>query len=136
MMLKYLCAPSLAPLVLLLWTCFFSRLFGGLSNRLTRVEDEISSFTDPLQWLQYFPPRGRDDMVKFGTAVDWRRSFVTTSVNPYYDSFVRWQFNTLKVWDAYTFESTVVQKCLYVLWWVDGVTAIAHGRVPKKWVEY
>lgn len=36
-------------------------------------------------------------MLKFGTAVDWRRSFVTTSVNPYYDSFIRWQFNTLKV---------------------------------------
>lgn len=28
--------------------------------------------------------------------VDWRRSFVTTDVNPYYDSFVRWQFLTLK----------------------------------------
>lgn len=60
-------------------------------------EDEIPSFTDPLKWLEYFPPRGRDDMLKFGTAVDWRRSFVTTSVNPYYDSFIRWQFNTLKV---------------------------------------
>lgn len=28
--------------------------------------------------------------------VDWRRSFVTTDINPYYDSFVRWQFLTLK----------------------------------------
>lgn len=28
--------------------------------------------------------------------VDWRRSFITTDVNPYYDSFVRWQFLTLK----------------------------------------
>ena len=28
--------------------------------------------------------------------VDWRRSFITTDVNPYYDSFVRWQFDTLK----------------------------------------
>ena len=31
-----------------------------------------------------------------GCGVDWRRSFITTDVNPYYDSFVRWQFNTLK----------------------------------------
>ena len=28
--------------------------------------------------------------------VDWRRSFITTDANPYYDSFVRWHFNTLK----------------------------------------
>ena len=28
--------------------------------------------------------------------MDWRRSFVTTDVNPYFDSFVRWQFNTLR----------------------------------------
>ena len=28
--------------------------------------------------------------------MDWRRSFVTTDVNPYFDSFVRWQFRKLK----------------------------------------
>lgn len=28
--------------------------------------------------------------------VDWRRSFITTDANPFYDSFVRWQFVTLK----------------------------------------
>lgn len=27
---------------------------------------------------------------------DWRRSFITTSRNPYYDSFIKWQFNHLK----------------------------------------
>lgn len=31
-----------------------------------------------------------------GCGVDWRRSFITTDVNPYYDSFVRWQLTTLK----------------------------------------
>jgi leucyl-tRNA synthetase len=31
-----------------------------------------------------------------GCGVDWRRSFITTDMNPYYDSFVRWQFWTLK----------------------------------------
>lgn len=31
-----------------------------------------------------------------GVGVDWRRSFITTEVNPYYDSFVKWQFETLK----------------------------------------
>ena len=28
--------------------------------------------------------------------VDWRRSFITTDANPYYDSFVRWHFTKLK----------------------------------------
>ena len=28
--------------------------------------------------------------------VDWRRSFITTDANPFYDSFVRWQFHHLK----------------------------------------
>ena len=28
--------------------------------------------------------------------VDWRRSFITTDANPFYDSFVRWQFLRLK----------------------------------------
>lgn len=30
-----------------------------------------------------------------GCGIDWRRSFITTDMNPYYDSFVRWQFWTL-----------------------------------------
>ena len=31
-----------------------------------------------------------------GCGVDWRRSFITTDVNPYYDSFIRWQFGVLR----------------------------------------
>lgn len=31
-----------------------------------------------------------------GCAIDWRRSFITTDRNPYYDAFIKWQFNTLK----------------------------------------
>ena len=47
-------------------------------------------------WLEYFPPLAMRDMTALGCGVDWRRSFITTDVNPYYDSFVRWQFNTLR----------------------------------------
>lgn len=36
------------------------------------------------------------DIKLMGCGVDWRRSFITTDVNPYYDSFVRWQFEMLK----------------------------------------
>jgi leucyl-tRNA synthetase len=34
-------------------------------------------------------------MRAMGCGVDWRRAFITTDMNPYYDSFVRWQFWTL-----------------------------------------
>lgn len=34
-------------------------------------------------------------MRAMGCGVDWRRSFITTDMNPFYDSFVRWQFWTL-----------------------------------------
>jgi leucyl-tRNA synthetase len=61
------------------------------------VEDaDIPSFTDPEFWLSYFPPRAKEDLLKFGVAVDLRRSFITTSVNPYYNSFIEWQFTKLK----------------------------------------
>lgn len=35
--------------------------------------------------------------------VDWRRSFITTDVNPYYDSFIKWQFRKLKSLDKVKF---------------------------------
>jgi len=59
-------------------------------------EDEIPQFIDPEHWLMYFPPIGVDHMKRFGSGVDWRRAFITTSVNPFYDAFIRWQFHVLK----------------------------------------
>ncbi len=58
--------------------------------------DEIQLFADPQHWLQYFPPLCIRDLDSFGARIDWRRSFVTTDANPYYDSFVRWQMNRLR----------------------------------------
>ncbi|XP_029030590.1 leucine--tRNA ligase, cytoplasmic-like [Betta splendens] len=57
---------------------------------------EIAKFASAEHWLEYFPPLAVKDLKKMGVKVDWRRSFITTDVNPYYDSFVRWQFLTLK----------------------------------------
>jgi len=39
--------------------------------------------------------RAQADNRSLGTRIDWRRSFMTTPANPYYDSFVRWQMNKL-----------------------------------------
>lgn len=64
---------------------------------------EIAKFQDAQYWLQYFPPRCVEDLKVLGVKVDWRRSFITTDANPYYDSFVRWQFNTLRKLDKVFF---------------------------------
>ncbi|XP_041499633.1 leucine--tRNA ligase, cytoplasmic [Microtus oregoni] len=59
-------------------------------------EEDIVKFSEAEHWLEYFPPLAVEDLKKIGLKVDWRRSFITTDVNPYYDSFVRWQFLTLR----------------------------------------
>ena len=59
-------------------------------------DSEIPRFTDPNYWLEYFPPYGQTDLERFGVAVDWRRSFITTDRNAYYDSFIKWQFRKLR----------------------------------------
>lgn len=54
------------------------------------------TFDDPLAWLNYFPTENANDLTNFGLKSDWRRTFITTDVNPFYDSFIRWQFNKLR----------------------------------------
>ncbi|KAJ3575430.1 hypothetical protein NP233_g1086 [Leucocoprinus birnbaumii] len=56
---------------------------------------DIKKFADPLHWLTYFPPIAIADNNAFGSRIDWRRTFLTTDANPYYDAFVRWQVNKL-----------------------------------------
>lgn len=62
-------------------------------------EDEIPRFADPLHWIRVFPEETKADLVAFGAGVDWRRSFITTELNPRYDAFVKWQFRKLKEGD-------------------------------------
>jgi leucyl-tRNA synthetase len=59
-------------------------------------EEEIPKFADPVYWTSFFPPLAKEDLYSFGCAIDFRRSFITTDVNPFYDSFIRWQFNRLR----------------------------------------
>lgn len=60
------------------------------------ADEDIKKFSEPDHWLRYFPPVAIKDLRNMGVKVDWRRSFITTDANPYYDSFVRWHFMTLK----------------------------------------
>ncbi|XP_055917022.1 leucine--tRNA ligase, cytoplasmic isoform X1 [Eupeodes corollae] len=59
-------------------------------------DEDIKKFADEKYWLEYFPPLAVQDLKRIGVHVDWRRKFITTDANPFFDSFVRWQFNHLK----------------------------------------
>jgi leucyl-tRNA synthetase len=65
-----------------------------LSSGLTA--EEIPAFATAEHWLGHFPPDAVDALKAFGAPVDWRRSFITTKANPFYDSFVKWQFRKLE----------------------------------------
>ena len=62
----------------------------GLSDK------EIEEFKKPKHWIDFFAPKYRESFMEMGFSIDWRREFFTTSLNPRYDKFVRWQFRTLK----------------------------------------
>ena len=66
-------------------------------------DEQIPAFQDPNYWLDYFPPKGKDDLLAFGINTDFRRSFLTTQKNPYYDSFIKWQFTHLKANNKITY---------------------------------
>ncbi|XP_074068796.1 leucine--tRNA ligase, cytoplasmic isoform X2 [Macrotis lagotis] len=68
----------------------------GIMKSLGLTDEEIVNFSEAEHWLDYFPPLAIQDLKRMGLKVDWRRSFITTDVNPYYDSFVKWQFLTLR----------------------------------------
>lgn len=67
-----------------------------IMEQLGIPREEIHKFADPYYWTEYFPPLTIKDLEAFGAKVDWRRSFITTDANPYYDAFVRWQMNKLR----------------------------------------
>lgn len=52
-------------------------------------EEEIKKFKDPEHWVKIFSRRAMDDLKKLGICADFSRSFVTTKMNPYFDSFVK-----------------------------------------------
>lgn len=58
--------------------------------------DLIPNFTDPYYWLKYFPEVTKSELKQLGTCIDFERSFITTDLNPHFDSFVRWQMSKLQ----------------------------------------
>ncbi|GAX85489.1 hypothetical protein CEUSTIGMA_g12905.t1 [Chlamydomonas eustigma] len=91
--------------------------------------EEIADFRSTSHWLDYFPPLAMRDMKAMGCGVDWRRSFITTDSNPYYDSFVQWQFNTLK-----KLGKVVKDKRFAVYSPLDGQPCADHDRATGEGV--
>ena len=53
-------------------------------------DEEIPSFQESEHWLKFFPPIAKKDLEEMGVYSDLRRSFITTSLNPYYNKFIEW----------------------------------------------
>ncbi|KAI7902565.1 leucyl-tRNA synthetase [Cokeromyces recurvatus] len=89
--------------------------------------EEIHKFAEPYYWTEYFPPQTISDMTAFGAKVDWRRSFITTDANPYYDSFVRWQMRKLKQMNKVKFGE---RYTIYSI--VDNQPCMDHDRASGE----
>ncbi|KAI1130249.1 leucyl-tRNA synthetase [Nemania abortiva] len=85
--------------------------------------EEIHRFADPYHWLQVFPQLCEQDLRRVGSRCDWRRSFVTTDANAFYDSFITWQMNKLKALNKIKFG-----KRFTVYSPKDGQACLDHDR--------
>ncbi|KAK6915892.1 Aminoacyl-tRNA synthetase, class Ia [Dillenia turbinata] len=93
-------------------------------------DSEISKFQDPYNWLSYFPPLAVEDLKAFGLGCDWRRSFITTDMNPFYDSFIRWQMRKLRAM------SKIVKDKRYTIFSpLDGQPCADHDRASGEGVQ-
>lgn len=101
-----------------------------IMNSIGVPQDEIHLFADPQHWLKYFPPLAMRDLTSLGCRIDWRRSFVTTDANPYYDAFVRWQMNRLRELNKIKFGKR------YTIYSVkDGQPCMDHDRAEGEAVS-
>lgn len=93
-------------------------------------EEEIPKFADPAYWMEYFPPHAIADLSGLGFHIDWRRSFITTDKNPFYDSFIRWQFNKLRAQNRIKFgkRHTIFSP-------LDGQPCLDHDRQSGEGVD-
>ena len=90
-------------------------------------KNEIKKFADVKHWIDVFVPAAKEDLQKLGASIDWRRSFITTDMNPRYDKFIRWQFRKLK-------EKGLVERGSHPVVWCpkDKMPIGDHDRVEGE----
>ena len=61
------------------------------------TKEDIERFKeDPKNIVFFWMERWKEDLKSVGASIDWRRSFVTTDINPPYSKFIEWQYVKLK----------------------------------------
>jgi len=98
-------------------------------------DGEIPAFSDPLHWVEYFPVEAERDLNRLGVSVDWRRKFITTSLNPTYNAFIQWQFGRLH-------EQGLVRQGRHPVVWCthdnspvgDHARTQGEGEMPQEFV--
>ncbi|MBI2173202.1 MAG: leucine--tRNA ligase [Candidatus Aenigmarchaeota archaeon] len=81
------------------------RMFGA-------TEKNVSDFIKlgPEFVAKFWMKKFMEDSNSIGYSIDWRRSFVTTSMSPQFSRFIEWQYNTLRK------KGYVVQGTHPVIW--------------------
>tara|TARA_Y100000310_G_scaffold109961_1_gene108436 strand:- start:693 stop:3554 length:2862 start_codon:yes stop_codon:yes gene_type:complete len=90
-------------------------------------DEDIPKFEDPEHWITYFPKETLKDLKNMGFSIDERYTFRTTSFNPPYDAFIKWQFNKLR-------EKGFVQKGKHPVVWCPKCNAPTgdHARAEGE----
>ncbi len=61
------------------------------------TKEDIKRFKeDPKNIVFFWMKRWKEDLKMAGASIDWRRSFVTTEINPAYSRFIEWQYLKLR----------------------------------------
>jgi leucyl-tRNA synthetase len=104
-------------------------------KEIDRVPDEvIERFTDPVFMAHYYTEQSREAVKRMGFSIDWRREFHTTSLEPTFDRFIRWQYERLR-------EGGYVVKGTHPVVWCprDKSPTGDHDRLEGEgvtWEEY
>ncbi len=69
-------------------------LLKGLRDIYQVPEEDIETFTNPINIADYFHKEIKAGMIEMGYSVDWRREF--TTIVPAYQKFIEWQISILK----------------------------------------
>ena len=85
--------------------------------------EDARPFKDPKHWIYTFPAYAKETLQQFHSCIDWRRSFITTDENVFYDSFVRYQFNKLRKLGLLSFGKRYSIFCT-----VDNQACLDHDR--------